>query len=266
LVAKIANNIGKAKNRGDNAPRAITVVKPGQEESFLAPLPTRELWGVGPKTAAALEELGIRTIGDLAAQTPEQLRQKFGKFGVEMAARAKGQDFSTVSNEHETKSLSNETTFERDEVNEKTLLATIRSLSSQVAFRLRKNQYCANTVRIKLRWADFSTITRQYSLRQPTDQDGVIFSIARTLFEEAWKERQPVRLIGVGTSGLTETVHQLSLWETPTQKERKLLEAMDEIRARFGKQVLTRGLKKRDEDEENKNISRTNFAKPIDKV
>jgi DNA polymerase-4 len=263
LVAKIANNIGKSRNKGDTAPRAITVIPAGEEATFLAPLPTRELWGVGPKTAAALEEMGINTIGDLAAQSDSNLKSRFGKYGFDLSYRARGIDFSPVSNEHETKSVSNETTYERDESDEKKLLETIRALSGQVAYRLRKHDFCASTVRIKLRWADFSTITRQFSLKQPTDQDGVIFSIAKGLFLEAWQDRRPVRLIGVGTSGLTSRVHQLSLWETPTEKERRLLEAIDDIRARFGKQVLTRGLKMSEIDEnKKKNISRTDYSKP----
>jgi DNA polymerase-4 len=127
---------------------------------------------------------------------------------------------------------------------------------------LRKLDFCASTVRIKLRWSDFSTITRQFSLRQPTDQDGIIFSAAKALFQEAQSERKPIRLIGVGTSGLTSHVHQLSLWETPTEKERRLLEAIDDIRARFGKRLLTRGLKPSQiEEGKKKNISRTDFSK-----
>jgi DNA polymerase IV len=266
LVAKIANNVGKTKNRGSVAPRAITVIPPGEEAAFLAPLPTRELWGVGPKTAAVLEELGIFTIGEIAKRSESSLKNRFGKYGNDLSFRARGIDYSPVSNEHETKSVSNETTFEQDITDEKKLLDTIQALSSQVAFRLRKHDFCATTIRIKLRWSDFSTITRQFSLRQPTDQDGVIFSAAKGLFLEAWQDRRPVRLIGVGSSGLTNRVHQLSLWETPTEKERRLLEAIDEIRARFGKQLLTRGLKARElEENKKKNISRTDFAKPRNK-
>ncbi len=266
LVAKIANNIGKTKNKGSTAPRAITVVHPGGEEAFLAPLPTRELWGVGPKTAAALEELGIFTIGDLAKRSESSLKNRFGKYGYDLSFRARGIDYSPVSNEHETKSVSNETTFERDVSDEKKLLDTIQALSSQVAYRLRKHDFCASTIRIKLRWSDFSTITRQFSLRQPTDQDGVVFSAAKGLFLEAWQERCPVRLIGVGSSGLTSRIHQLSLWETPTEKERRLLGAIDEIRARFGKKILTRGLKTSElEENKKKNISRTDFSKPRNK-
>ena len=266
LVAKIANNIGKSRNKGDTAPRASTIIPPGEEAAFLAPLPTRELWGVGPKTASTLEEMGIFTIGDLAKRSDSSLKSRFGKYGYDLSYRARGIDSSPVSNEHETKSVSNETTFERDVSEEKKLLDTIQALSSQVAYRLRKHDFCASTVRIKLRWSDFSTITRQFSLRQPTDQDGVIFSAAKGLFLEAWQERCPVRLIGVGSSGLTSRVHQLTLWETPTEKERRLLEAIDDIRARFGKQLLTRGLKASEiEENKKKNISRTDFSKPRNK-
>lgn len=266
LVAKIACDFGKGQHQGTTSPCAITVVKAGEEAEFLAPLPTRAMWGIGPKTSEVLEELGIHTIGEIANKSESFLTGKFGKYGWELVRRAKGVDHSPISLEHGIKSISQETTFEIDVRSEKEIVDTIRKLSSQVGYRLRKHLLIASTVKIKIRWPDFTTITRQYSLRQATDQDGVIFSIAKGLFMEAWKDRTPVRLLGVGTAGFTAVAHQLSLWDTPNEKEHRLLTAMDEIRKRFGKEALKRGSEQLKKDQQTNNISRTNFTKPIDKA
>src|SRR5690606_6228694 len=114
LVAKIANNVGKASAKGDGPPNAIHVVPPGEEAAFLAPLPIEELWGVGPKTAARLRQLGVQTIGDLARWPERELARMFGKHGADLARRARGIDERPVETEHETKSVSKEITFARD--------------------------------------------------------------------------------------------------------------------------------------------------------
>jgi DNA polymerase-4 len=122
---------------------------------------------------------------------------------------------------------------------------TLRELSEQVAYRLRKDNLTASTVRIKVRWNDFTTLTRQTTLPQPTDLDGIIRETATNLFDHLWlPEQRLVRLLGVGVSGLNEHVHQLSLWDTPTEKERRLLDAVDSLRARYGKKIVRRGLDK----------------------
>lgn len=254
LVAKIACDFGKGKHKGTTPPCAITVVMAGGEAQFLSPLPTRAMWGIGPKTAEALEEIGIHTIGQIADQSEAFLTGKFGKNGWELVQRAKGIDHSPIFLEHGIKSISQETTFEIDVRSEKEIVDIIRKLASQVGYRLRKHQLIASTIRVKIRWSDFTTITRQYSLQQATDQDGVIFSIAKGLFMEAWKERTPVRLIGVGTAGFTERSHQLSLWDTPNEKEHRLLTAMDEIRKRFGKEALKRGSEQLKKDQQSNNF------------
>jgi DNA polymerase IV len=118
---------------------------------------------------------------------------------------------------------------------------TLRDLTEQVGARLRKDGLCASTVRLKLRWSDFSTPTRQVTLPQPSDQDGILFAAVQQLFLNLWQPGRPVRLLGVGTSGLSPCAHQLPLWETTTEKERRLLEAVDELRQRYGKQVIRKG-------------------------
>ncbi len=243
LVAKIASDYGKGKHRGTEPPRAITVVEPGKEAEFLAPLPVRALWGVGPKMEAALQKLGIQTIGDLAGQPEQLLVAHFGKYGFELRKHALGISESEIATEGEAKSVSNETTFDKDISDPSVLRATIKDLATQVAYRLRKHEMSALTVRIKLRWPDFTTLTRQISLSQPTSQDNVIFTAAFELFNSVWSSGKKVRLIGVGTSNLSDDTHQLSLWDTENEKERRLLGAVDEIRKKYGKDVLKKASK-----------------------
>jgi len=116
-----------------------------------------------------------------------------------------------------------------------------------VASRLRQNEVCGKVVRIKLRWSDFSTFTRQISLPQPTDQDSTIFDTAMKLLQDNWDGEHLIRLIGVGVSDLDQRSHQMSLFDTPSEKEHRLLTALDELHERFGKQSVTSGdaLKKR---------------------
>lgn len=246
LVAKIANDFGKSSHRGSGTyPNAITVVAPGEEAAFLEKLPTQALWGVGPKTGARLAEFGILTIGQLAHAPAGLLEREFGKYGSELALRARGIDDSPVITEHDVKSVSQEVTFARDLRDADQLHHKLRELSEQVGYRLRQDSLIGSTVRIKIRWNDFTTLTRQETLSQPTDQDGVIYQTALQLFDHLWlPEQRLVRLIGVGVSGLKPHVHQLTLWDTPDEKERRLLDAVDSLRARYGKKILRRGLEK----------------------
>lgn len=250
LVAKIANNMGKAGATRSAPPNAITVVPPGTEAAFLAPLPVRELWGVGPKTAEALARLGIRTIGDLARWHESDLRQRFGKHGADLAQRAKGIDDSPVEPESETKSVSKETTFARDVRDGQVLRRTLRQLSEEVGRRLRQEGLSGGTVKLKLRWSDFTTLTRQVTLEQPTHHDDVIHAAAAELFEKVWSGGQPVRLIGVGVSGFREDSQQLGLWAQPgfSPQREKLEAALDELRERFGDRIIRRGSDLLDEE------------------
>ena len=241
LVAKIATDFGKAKHRGITPPCAITDVPPGSEARFLAPLPVDALWGVGPKTKTLLEGWGIRTIGDLAAQDETEFTSRFGNYGRDLIQRARGLDSSPVSAGREVKSISQETTFGRDISDKRLLEGTLRGLSEQVGRRLRAGDLKAKTVKIKLRWPDFTTLTRQVSLAEPVDQDLLIYEAAVRLFETEWVPGKKVRLIGVGVSGLCGSDYQLPLWDTKSEKERRLMEAMDEIHAKFGRDSVHRG-------------------------
>ena len=255
LVAKIATEVGKkhalsslspegratGTAQKDGPPNAVTIVPPGTEADFLNPLPAEMLWGVGPKTAARLANLGIKTIGDIARHPAADLARRFGENGRDLARRAHGVDDSPVATGHEVKSISQETTFARDVSDDKVLADTLRELSAQVGHRLRKGELAGTTVKIKLRWPDFTTLTRQLTLPQPTDQDEQIYSTALNLLGKVRSKGKAVRLIGVGVSGLGAPLRQLELWGEQGERSRKLQQTLDELHARFGEKSIRRG-------------------------
>jgi DNA polymerase-4 len=232
LVAKVATNVGK--------PNGLIVVPPGQEATFLAPLPVSMLWGVGPKTQAQLAEFGVRTIGDLAGMPEDRLRSLWGERGIDLAASARGEDGSPVVEGHEARSVSSETTFARDISEREALSRTLRSLAEDVGRRLRESEVAGTTVRIKVRWPDFTTITRQTRLRQPSDQDGEIFQAAQELFDRVWRPGKAVRLLGVGMAGLGPPLRQLGLFDRRWEEDSRLLKAVDAIRAKYGWDAVQR--------------------------
>lgn len=237
LVAKIANNVGKAAARGSTSPNAVTVVPPGEEAAFLAPLACGELWGVGPKTAARLEALGMRTIGELAAWPEQDLLRRFGKVGFDLARHARGLDDRPLETQHERKSVSQETTFVRDVEDGALLRSTLREQSVEVGRELQRKQLAGATVKLKLRWPDFTTITRQVTLAAPIDDGSAIAAAALALFAREWQGR-PVRLIGVGVDNLRPLPAQPTLWDQPDERDERLHAALDELRQRFGSGIV----------------------------
>ncbi|MGE5122885.1 MAG: DNA polymerase IV [Acidobacteriaceae bacterium] len=241
LVAKVATDFGKGLKRSNSPPRAITVVAPGTEAEFLAPLPTKALWGIGPKTSARLAELGIHTIGDIARLPVLERRRYLGNFGDDLARRALGIDDSPVHTSHELKSVSNETTFAHDIADSKELYETLHWLSESVGRRLRKHKLAGSTVKIKLRWANFTTLTRQMTISHPTSDDREIYAASKELFNKSWQKGKPVRLLGVGVTQFSKGPSQLSLWEAPNKKDQQLFSAVDVLRERYGKSTIMRG-------------------------
>ena len=241
LVAKIANDVGKKQHKGIDYPRAVTVVKEGMEAKFLAPLSVDMMWGVGNKTNQRLKELGIYTIGDLADMDLHDLQQLFGKMGVYLSRHSKGIDDRPVETYHERKSISQERTFAKDVGDKELIKEKIYELSEQVAFMLRQKGFFASTIRLKLRWSDFSTITRQISIDKPTDLESEISKKSVEMLENNWENGRKVRLIGVGVSGLKEKALQLSLWDGPEEKERRLVSAIDGLREKYGTKIIHKG-------------------------
>jgi len=205
LVAKVASD--------QNKPFGLTAVKPGDEAAFLDPLPVQALHGIGPVTARKLAELGVTTVGDLARIPQAILQEHFGHYATAMARMSRGIDERPVVTEHERKSISQETTFSRDVSDPESLRRHLWGLSQGVGRHLRGQGLAAKTVAVKVRYPDFSTLTRQMRLAMPIDDDREIYRTALVLFRRAWKQGRPVRLLGVAVRGLSSPAGQLWLWE-----------------------------------------------------
>ena len=240
LVAKVANDFGKSQVKSGQAPRQITIVPPGEEAAFLAPLDIQSLWGIGPKTSQKLHGQGIHTIGQLAALSVAELEAYFGNNALEMHARALGIDPSPVHSEREVKSVSNEVTFTKDTTDSEVLRQTLRALADKVGYRLRQAGFAGSVVQIKLRYSNFETITRQTALPQPTNLDDEIYAAAEKLFEANIIPTRAVRLIGIGVSRLNPPYRQLSLWDNNQDEKEKLVSAIDQLKEKYGQDVIKR--------------------------
>jgi DNA polymerase IV len=231
LVAKIASDLRK--------PDGLVVVPAGEEAAFLAPLPISRLWGVGDKTAMVLVEYGVKTIGDLAALSPDLLVRRFGKHGASLVTRAVGLDDDPVHEGDPAKSVGHETTFDVDSSDPEVIERTLLALSDGVAGRLRSAGVKASTIAVKIRDSSFRTITRQRTLAEPTDLTEPIFRAALELARPQVRGIR-VRLLGVTASHLGER-EQLGLFPDDDPRRRKAIEAADAVRRRFGSKAVTRG-------------------------
>lgn len=207
LVAKVASDREK--------PRGCTVVLPGEEMAFLAPLPVRALWGIGPRTTERLARLDITTCGQLANADLEALQRTFGRRAEELRQRARGVDSRPVQAERgRRKSLSQEITFSEDVADPAVMKRELAAMGEAVAALLRERSLVANTVVVKFRWADFTTFTRQRTVEVSFDDPPTVVRLALALWAENWPAGQRVRLLGVGVSNLQEAAgRQLSLFE-----------------------------------------------------
>jgi nucleotidyltransferase/DNA polymerase involved in DNA repair len=231
LVAKIASDLRK--------PDGLVVVPPGSEAAFLAPLPIDRLWGVGAKSAAVLREYGVRTIGDLAALPTDLLERRFGMVGSSLGDRARGLDPGRVVGEREAaKSIGHEHTFDVDSSDPEVIERSLLGLSEGVAGRLRDSGVKASTVTVKIRDSSFHTITRQRTLKEPTDLTEPIFRTALELARPEVRGKK-IRLLGVTASGLGEP-DQLALFGADDPRRRAAVEAEDLVRHRYGDRAITR--------------------------
>jgi DNA polymerase-4 len=239
LIAKVCS--GKAK------PHGVLYVLPGQEARFLAPLDVREIPGVGKVTEQKLHELGILTVGDIARLDDNLLEQHLGKWGLALVGKARGEDAGAwfegeIGESEGPKSISHEHTYDRDTANVPQIEATLMRLSEMVGRRLREQQLHARTLQLKLRYKDFTTITRARSLEQTTQLDNEIYAQIRTLFHANWREGSEVRLLGVHASSFDDQPAQPSLLgEQTRQKWEHALSAADRLRDRFGESSITLG-------------------------
>ena len=237
FVAKLASDLDK--------PDGFVVVAPGSVRRVLDPLPVTRIWGVGKSGARQLHELGIETIKQLRIQPVETLEQQFGKWGRHIWRLANGEDKREVVSDSEAKSISHETTFAEDIGDEEVLTAVLLDLTEQVALRLRQHQGYAQTVQIKVRFADFHTITRARSLQTSTNITREIWQTAHALLNSVLAQHpDPIRLLGVGVFGLSEDrIEQTDLFEQPRGQQRRLDNIADQINERFGSRTVHRGLK-----------------------
>jgi DNA polymerase-4 len=231
LIAKVSS--AKAK------PNGVLWVVPGQEAKFLAPLDVRDIPGVGKVTEQNLHALGVKTVSDLAKLEAQELEERFGKWGLAMTGKARGEDAggwfdSEVGEDTSAKSISHEHTFDQDTADLPQLEATLTRLCEMVGRRLRENQLHARTIQLKLRYKDFTTITRAHSLPAPTQLDTEIFEQIRALFRKNWKAKREVRLLGVHVSSFAPPA-QLDLLEGDRQQRwKQALAAADKLRDKFG--------------------------------
>jgi DNA polymerase-4 len=231
LVAKVASDVRK--------PDGLTVVPPGTEAAFLAPLPVRRLWGVGPKLEETLAKLGVTTIGELAAIDPARLEHKLGTHGHDLLRLARGEDNRDVAREPgAAKSLGQEHTYDEDTADPARLRATLLQLADGVAARLRAHALRARTVTLKYRDEDFRTTTHARTLKQGIDSGDELFEVASQLFRDVHARRR-VRLLGIYTSHFGDATPQLGLFEAPPPQSR-VDRVRDELRRRFGEEAVTR--------------------------
>lgn len=238
-VAKIASDHDK--------PDGLTVVCPGTEAAFLAPLPVRDMSGVGPKTAERLSALGVRTLGQLAALDDTTAREVLGSHGPGLVSRARGIDPRDVHDNEPVKSVSNERTFATDVRHPRDVYGALDTLSAKVGRRLRSKGLAGRTVTIKLRFADFTTRTVRRTLDRATNDEHEFGPIARELLRESWSAGVGLRLLGVGLSGFEERGVQLDLLgsaqpESPADQRREgLVRGLDAVRERFGDDAVRYG-------------------------
>ena len=243
LVAKVSS--AKAK------PHGILWVIPGQEAKFLAPLDVRDIPGVGEVTEQNLSALGILKVGDLARFDESLLEERFGKWGLAMAGKARGEDAggwfdSEVGADTDPKSISHEHTYNDDTADVDKLESTLMRLSEMVGRRLREHGLYARTIQLKLRYKDFTTITRAHTVPVPTQLDTEIFEQARHLFHKNWRRGSEVRLLGVQATHFDARSRQADMIEDDRRKRwQQALSAADHLRDKFGQSSvsLATGLK-----------------------
>lgn len=234
IVAKIASDLAK--------PAGFLNVWPGSEARFLAPLPIERMPGIGPVTHARLSEFNLRTLGDLARLDAAFLESILGAWGPALLACARGEDLDGVAPREIPKSISRECTFGEDTQDAAFCEAVLVSLSERACRSLRGYRLTARTVTLKLRYRDFTTVTRRVTLATPTDSDRLVAGIARELFRAAYARRVRVRLLGVALSGLVAAAPQLDLFTEPRALAwERLLVPLDRLRARYGTGAIRSG-------------------------
>lgn len=234
VVAKIASALCK--------PDGLLEIAPGEEQTFLNPLPIAKLPGVGEKTEQSLKEMGITTIGELASLPLDTITRRLGTTGAVLHSYARGIDDREVEPPGEAKSISQQLTFARDTLDRNFLEANLHNLCQEVCQELRSQNKRAKCVAIRLRYADFKTITRQVTLQEASNVTQVVFATAQQLLSRTLaKQEKPIRLIGIRISSLVGEEKQLQMFDSGTGKPERLDKAIDKIRSKYGPTAIKTG-------------------------
>jgi DNA polymerase IV len=245
FLAKLASDLEK--------PDALVVVDSDGIQGFLDPLPVSRLWGVGRITQQEISELGVQTIGQFRRLPQSEIEARFGRHGASLWELAHGRDERRVVPDREAKSISHETTFATDITSMEALQGRLLDLTDLVGQRLRCHQRVGRTVQLKLRYGDFSTITRSETLDRPTNVTNEIWAAANRLLTDRLPDRTlQVRLIGVGVQQLSpEQQLQPTLFDDVAhEKESEADRVSDSIRSKFGRRALLRGTSLNERDEQ----------------
>jgi DNA polymerase IV len=230
MMAKIATNEAK--------PNGYLQVPFGKEKEFLAPLTVDKIPGVGGHTHDVLKSMGIITIGDVSKKTADELEERLGKWGKDLWQKSFGIHNSAVTQYHEAKSISSENTFEENKTDVKFLISELVRLTEKISFELRQDEKVAGCIAVKIRYPDFETTSRQTTVSY-TCADDEIIPVVKDLFHKLYRKGQPVRLLGVRLSELTNDAIQTNLFDDVSRKS-DLYKAIDDVKNRFGKAKLKR--------------------------
>ena len=230
MIAKIATDEAK--------PNGYLQVPFGKEKEFLAPLPVNKIPGVGEQTFEILKAMGIKTIHDVSIHSKDDLEQRLGKWGIDLWNKSHGIHHGRVTPFHEAKSISTENTFHENTTDMDFLMSEVVRMSERIAYELRQDGKVAGCIAVKIRYPDFETTSRQTTVPY-TCADDEIIPVAKELFHKLHKKGQPIRLLGVRLSELTNDAVQTNLFND-VERKTDLYKAIDDVKKRFGKYKLKR--------------------------
>ena len=230
MMAKIATDEAK--------PNGYLQVPFGKEKEFLAPMKVSKIPGVGEHTYEVLKAMGIITIKDISEKTKEELEERLGKWGIDLWYKSQGIHHGEVSNYHEAKSISSEHTFDENKLDIAFLKSELVRLTEKIAYELRQDGKVAGCVAVKIRYHDFETTSRQTTIPYSCADDEFI-PVVKELFDKFHKRGEPVRLLGVRLSELTNDAIQTNLFDD-VERKTDLYKAIDNVKNRFGKNLINR--------------------------
>jgi DNA polymerase IV len=230
MMAKIATDEAK--------PNGYLQVPFGKEKEFLAPMKVSKIPGVGEYTYEVLKAMGIVTIKDISEKTPEELEERLGKWGIDLWYKSQGIHYGEVSSYHEAKSISSEHTFDENKLDIAFLKSELVRLTEKIAYELRQDGKVAGCVAVKIRYHDFETTSRQTTIPYSSADDEFI-PVVKELFDKLYKKGEPVRLLGVRLSELTNDAIQTNLFDD-VERKTDLYKAIDNVKNRFGKNLINR--------------------------